>query len=277
MRSYLEDDLTSVRLVASDMDFTLLADDKSMPGDMPGRILALEEAGVLFAVASGRPLYTLQDLFGASCGHMAFVSDNGGAVTCRGEVVFKDLLDEAVLAELVSFTLERAPETVPVICGLERAVVPTWGRPHDAALREYYHEILYVDDITSAREEANKFTVYFPENNSAAAYEGRFAPAFGERLSVTCAGVDWLDVMNRGIDKGVGIARLCDHLGISVVDVVACGDTDNDAEMLEAVGHGYLVANADERMERFADFQIPSNNERGVAQVIDAVLAARRA
>ena len=109
MRSYLEDDLTSVRLVASDMDFTLLADDKSMPGDMPGRILALEEAGVLFAVASGRPLYTLQDLFGASCGHMAFVSDNGGAVTCRGEVVFKDLLDEAVLAELVSFTLERAP------------------------------------------------------------------------------------------------------------------------------------------------------------------------
>ena len=81
MRSYLEDDLTNVRLVASDMDFTLLADDKSMPEGMPERILALEEAGMLFAVASGRPLYTLQDLFGASCDHMAFVSDNGGAVS----------------------------------------------------------------------------------------------------------------------------------------------------------------------------------------------------
>ncbi len=277
MRSYLEDDLTNVRLVASDMDFTLLADDKSMPEGMPERILALEEAGMLFAVASGRPLYTLQDLFGASCDHMAFVSDNGGAVTCRGEVVFKDLLDEEVLAELLSFTLERAPEAVPVICGLERAVVPAWGRPHDAALRVYYHEILYVDDIRSARVEANKFTAYFPENNSAAAYGERFAPAFGERLSVTCAGVDWLDIMNRGVDKGVGIARLCDHLGVSVSDVVACGDTDNDVEMLETVGHGYLVANAEERMERFADFRIPSNNERGVAQVIDAILAARRA
>ena len=277
MRSYLEDDLSSVRLVASDMDFTLLADDKSMPEGMPERIRALERADALFAVASGRPLYTLQDLFGASCDHMAFVSDNGGAVVCRGEVVFKDLIDDAVLDELVAFTLERVPEAVPVICGLERAVVPSWGRAHDAALRVYYHEILYVDDVTAVREEANKFTVYFPENNSAAAYEERFAPTFGERLSVTCAGVDWLDVMNRGIDKGVGIARLCEHLGLPMDDVVACGDTDNDAEMLEAVGHGYLVANAPARMERFADFRIPSNNDRGVAQVIDAVLAARGA
>ena len=83
--------------------------------------------------------------------------------------------------------------------------------------------------------------------------------------------------MNRGVDKGTGIARLCEHLGVSMADVVACGDTDNDAEMLASVGHGYLVANAEERMERFADFRIPSNNDRGVAQVIDRVIAARRA
>lgn len=277
MRSYLEDDLTGVRLVASDMDFTLLADDKSIPEGMPGRIRALEEAGVVFSAASGRPLYTLQDMFPESRDRMAFITDNGAGVVCRGEVVFKDLLDEATLAELVAFTLERAPEAVPVVCGLERAVVPAWGRAYDDALRVYYHEILYVDDIGSAREEANKFTVYFPENNSADAYEERFAPAFGGRLSVTCAGVDWLDVMNRGVDKGTGIARLCEHLGIAPADVIALGDTDNDAEMLSYVGHGYLMANAEERMERFADFRAPSNNERGVAQVIDAVLAARRA
>ena len=277
MRSYLEDDLTGVRLVASDMDFTLLADDKSMPEGMPGRIRALEEVGVVFSAASGRPLYTLQDMFPESRDRMAFITDNGAGVVCRGEVVFKSVIGEATLAELVAFTLERAPEEVPVVCGLERAVVPAWGRAYDDALRVYYHEILYVDDIGSARVEANKFTVYFPENNSANAYEERFAPAFGGRLSVTCAGVDWLDVMNRGVDKGTGIARLCEHLGIAPADVIALGDTDNDAEMLSYVGHGYLMANAEERMERFADFRAPSNNERGVAQVIDAVLAARRA
>ena len=277
MRSYLEDDLTGVRLVASDMDFTLLADDKSMPEGMPGRIRALEEVGVVFSAASGRPLYTLQDMCPESRDRMAFITDNGAGVVCRGEVVFKSVIGEATLAELVAFTLERAPEAVPVVCGLERAVVPAWGRAYDDALRVYYHEILYVDDIGSARVEANKFTVYFPENNSANAYEERFAPAFGGRLSVTCAGVDWLDVMNRGVDKGTGIARLCEHLGIAPADVIALGDTDNDAEMLSYVGHGYLMANAEERMERFADFRAPSNNERGVAQVIDAVLAARRA
>lgn len=276
MRSYLEDDLSGVRLVASDMDYTLLADDKSMPEDMPGRIRALEGAGALFAAASGRPLYTLHDMFPESWDHMAFVTDNGAAVVCREDVVFKSLIEPATVQALTEFTLEGG-YGLPTVCGLDACYVREQDRRYDDVFRTFYHNIVYVETLDHLAAEVNKFTVYFPEGNAVPMRDEVYAPAWGEQLSVTCGGAVWIDIMNQGVDKGTGVERLCEHLGISVADVVACGDTDNDAEMLETVGHGYLVANAEERMERFADFRIPSNNERGVAQVIDAVLAARRA
>ena len=276
MRSYLEDDLSGVRLVASDMDCTLLADDKSMPEDMPGRIRALESAGALFAAASGRPLYTLRDMFPESWDHMAFVTDNGAAVVCREDVVFKSLIEPATVQALTEFTLEGG-YGLPTVCGLDACYVREQDRRYDDVFRTFYHNIVYVETLDHLAAEVNKFTVYFPEGNAVPMRDEVYAPAWGEQLSVTCGGAVWIDIMNQGVDKGTGVERLCEHLGISVADVVACGDTDNDAEMLETVGHGYLVANAEERMERFADFRIPSNNERGVAQVIDAVLAARRA
>lgn len=276
MRSYLEDDLSGVRLVASDMDCTLLADDKSMPEDMPGRIRALEGAGALFAAASGRPLYTLRDMFPESWDHMAFVTDNGAAVVCREDVVFKSLIEPATVQALTEFTLEGG-YGLPTVCGLDACYVREQDRRYDDVFRTFYHNIVYVETLDHLAAEVNKFTVYFPEGNAVPMRDEVYAPAWGEQLSVTCGGAVWIDIMNQGVDKGTGVERLCEHLGISVADVVACGDTDNDAEMLETVGHGYLVANAEERMERFADFRIPSNNERGVAQVIDAVLAARRA
>ena len=258
------------------MDCTLLADDKSMPEDMPGRIRALEGAGALFAAASGRPLYTLRDMFPDSWDHMAFVTDNGAAVVCREDVVFKSLIEPATVQALTEFTLEGG-YGLPTVCGLDACYVREQDRRYDDVFRTFYHNIVYVETLDHLAAEVNKFTVYFPEGNAVPMRDEVYAPAWGERLSVTCGGAVWIDIMNQGVDKGTGVERLCEHLGISVADVVACGDTDNDAEMLETVGHGYLVANAEERMERFADFRIPSNNERGVAQVIDAVLAARRA
>lgn len=276
MRSYLEDDLRDVRLVASDMDYTLLADDGSMPEGMPERIRALEDSGALFAAASGRPLYTLRDMFPGLWDHMAFITDNGAGVVCGEDVVFKSIIDPDIVQRLTEFTLGHG-YGIPTICGLEACYVRRQDRGHDAFFRTFYHNIEYVDSLDHLPVEVNKYTLFFPEANSAAMLDEVYAPAFGEGLSLTCGGDVWLDIMNEGVTKATGIERLCAYPGISVDDVIALGDTDNDSEMLSSVGHGYLMANAEKRMERYAAFRAPSNNDRGVAQVIDAVLSARRA
>lgn len=273
--SYLEDEgLASVRLVASDMDFTLLADDKSMPEDMPQLIDSLADAGVVFCAASGRPTYTLRDMFPEHQDTVAFIADNGAAVSYRGKTVFKSLIAPADYHELIDLTLAET-DGVPVLCALDRAYVLERDREHDAVIRTYYHTITYIDSFEGIDVEANKYTILFPNNDSMPYYEQLMGPRYGERFSVTCAGVEWIDVMNKGVDKGTGIERLCAHLGISAAEVAAFGDTDNDAQMLATAGHSFLVANGQERMKPFAKYEAPSNNDRGVAVVIRAILAAK--
>lgn len=280
MKDYREDaDLGGIGVVACDMDNTLLADDGSMPEGMEGRIRALDEAGVVFAAASGRPLYTLRDMFGGLDERMAFISDNGAAVVLRGEVVYQSLLEPAVVQELVGFTLGLGHGT-PIACGLDACYVRTCDRGYDEIFRRFFHSIVYVDTLDDLCErqgvDVNKFTVYLPAADAVSVRDEAFVPAFGERLSVTCGGAVWIDVMRAGVDKGTGLARLCERVGVSPADAAAFGDTDNDVEMLELAGHSYLMANAEPRMEPHARFRAPSNNDRGVAMVVDRILSARR-
>lgn len=268
--------LASIRLLASDMDLTLLADDKSMPCGLTERIEALTAAGVTFCAASGRPGPTLRQMFPESAHLMGFISDNGAAVAYGEKPVFKSLIDPADYQELIAATLSET-SGVPVLCGMESAYVLAAHKAHDAQIREYYRTITYLDSFDGLAVEANKYTVLFPQNDSAENFERVFRPRFGERFSVTCAGVEWVDVMNAGVTKATGVEALCAHLGVNIADAAAIGDTDNDTQMLEAVGHSFLVANAPERMRAHARYLAPSNNDAGVIQLIDAILAARRA
>lgn len=264
-------DLARVRIVASDMDCTLLADDGSMPPGMSERIEALARAGIVFCAASGRPLYTLKDMFASHLDQMALIADNGAAIWANGRLAYKDLIDPPTYHELIDFTLDDGRGR-PVLCGTESAFLLECDRVYDDFFRRFFTKIEYVDTFAGLDAEADKYTVYFPDRMAEEVYAQTYRDAWGERFSVTNAGKEWIDFMNKHVDKGTGITRLCECLGVPVADALALGDTYNDVQMLEAVGHSYVVANAEDHMRAHARFVAPSNNERGVAQVIDRLL-----
>lgn len=273
--SYLEDTgLASIKLVASDMDLTLLADDKSQPDGMAERVAALTEAGVVFCPASGRPGPTLEEMFEANKHDIAFCPDNGGAVIYRDQVIYKACIDPELYHEVLACAVDTG-RGVPVLCALDRAYVLERDRCYHDALSIYYKDIRYVESFAGLSVDSNKVTMYFPNMDSKAAFDEVYEPRFGARLSVTCSGGDWIDIMRIGVNKGEGIAHLCAHLGIELADAAAVGDTYNDVQMLETAGHSFLVANAEEHMCEHADYLVPSNNDRGVAVLIDAILAAK--
>lgn len=274
--SYENDrDLARIKVIASDMDCTLLDDEGHMPADMPRRIRALNDAGILFCAASGRPSYTLAEMFPGLEREMAFMSDNGAAIFCRGELVFKDLIDMDAYQELIRFTLADG-RGMPTVCGIDACYIRSCDKAYDATFRTFYKKIVYMDDLTELTADVDKYTVFFPENDGEEVFAETYRDAWSDRYSVTNAGKMWIDVMNKGVDKGSGLTRLCAHLGVDVADACALGDTYNDVQMLETAGHSYLVANAEEHMEGHARWRVPSNNDGGVAQVIDAVLAEAR-
>lgn len=272
--SYLSDtNLDSIKLVATDMDLTLLADDKSMPAGVDERIDALAKNGVLFCAASGRPALALRQSFPAHHQDMALVADNGASVYLRDELVYRDLIDRDLYHEVLA--LATATEgSVPVLCAFDDAYVLERDRCHEDVVSIYYRSITYVESFEELDVDSNKISIYFPGWDSKQKNDEVYSPAFASRLYLTCAGNEWLDFMNIGVDKGSGIRHLAQHLGIDLSDIAAFGDTYNDIPMLDIVGHSYVMANAAEHMHDHGKFLAPSNNEAGVLTVIDHIVDA---
>lgn len=272
--SYLSDtNLDSIKLVATDMDLTLLADDKSMPAGVDERIDALAKNGVLFCAASGRPALALRESFPAHHQDMALVADNGASVYLRDELVYRDLIDRDLYHEVLA--LATATEgSVPVLCAFDDAYVLERDRCHEDVVSIYYRSITYVESFEELDVDSNKISIYFPGWDSKQKNDEVYSPAFASRLYLTCAGNEWLDFMNIGVDKGSGIRHLAQHLGIDLSDIAAFGDTYNDIPMLDTVGHSYVMANAAEHMHDHGKFLAPSNNEAGVLTVIDHIVDA---
>lgn len=266
--------LANIKLLAVDMDLTLLADDGSMPDGMAERIRALTDAGIVFCPASGRPVPTLLLGFSGCEDTIAVCGDNGGNVLYRGEIVYRDRLEPALWREVAARAV-AAGDNVPVLCCYDHATCLWRDRAHYAGIHKYYKEIRWVDSYDEVADESNKFSLLFPAYDAEPAFRDIYQPEFGDRLYTTNAGREWIDFMNLGVSKGAGIAHLCENLGIDIADAAAVGDTYNDIPMLEKVGHSFIVANAESHMEAHARFRVPSNNDRGVAVLIDAILAAK--
>ena len=75
-----------IRLIASDMDATLLDERSQLPPDFAETIRALAGQGILFAAASGRPLYTLETMFPELLEEIILIGDNGGAARWRARI-----------------------------------------------------------------------------------------------------------------------------------------------------------------------------------------------
>ena len=275
MKDYTEDrDLSDIKLLAVDMDLTLLASDGSLPPRMAERIDTLGEAGVLFCPASGRPAPTLQMMFPEHAGSIAFCADNGGWVIYQGRTAFRDLIRPELWHEVLDFSSADG-RCAPVLCAFDRAYVLERDRPYHEDIYKYYKDIRYVRSFDEVDDEADKVTIFFPDYDAEPRFASVYEPRFGKRLYATNAGREWIDFMNLGVSKGSGVAHLCRQLGIGLRDAAAVGDTYNDIPMLSAVGHSFVVANAEEHMHEHADYLVPSNDDRGVAVLIDAILAAK--
>jgi hydroxymethylpyrimidine pyrophosphatase-like HAD family hydrolase len=95
-------------------------------------------------------------------------------------------------------------------------------------------------------------------------------PALTEGRSTTFSSGRYYEFNPTGVDKGSGLRALAEMLGIDIADTIACGDSANDAAMIEAAGLGVVVANASEDTVAIADYQAKASCDDGVfAEVLE--------
>lgn len=189
-----------IRLIASDMDATLLDEQSQLPADFEETIHALAELGIRFAPASGRPLYTLEAMFPTLQDELVFIGDNGGAIRWKGQNLFTSEMSPEGWRALNRLTREQGD--IAVLCGLESAYVERPFAVHDAVLRHFYTKIEYVDRLEDVAAPADKFTIYLPQHNAQQAYDTVYASQ-RSIYSVAVAGECWVDIMNPGVSTKV--------------------------------------------------------------------------
>lgn len=258
----------SPRLVAIDLDGTLLRSDGTVSARTAAALGRVPRTGARFVFVTGRPprsvLNTLRPL-----GYGGEVICANGALTLdlrTGRLSDKTLIPAGVLAAAAG-RLRRA------IPGIGIAVEYT-----DRHLRDRHYQpgawansdsIPWRPDEELFARDAVKLLGRHP-SLSEDDLLGLAVPVVGDIVAVYhSGGLRLLEATAAGVSKGTALARLASRLGIAAADTVAFGDMVNDLPMLAWAGWSYAMANAHPDVLAAADQVIPGNDDDGVATVIE--------
>ena len=230
-----------IRLVASDLDGTLLDAQGKLPDGIFDRIRRMRAMGIVFAAASGRQYGNLQRLFFPVRDQMAFLCENGAYLNAFGKTdrtLFPRETAEEIIRDILDAGMEvllSTPETSFLLASAGRAYT-------DDIIYRLRNTVTIIDDPFALADDYIKISAFHPEG---VAERGRpLQEKWGSCLHADIAGALWLDFTLA--NKGSGIRRLARMLGVSLRDTAAFGDQYNDLSMLEIVGHPYLMEHAPE-------------------------------
>lgn len=257
-----------IRLIASDMDGTLLDGQDQLPPGFFGLLSRLRERGIHFVVASGRPYIGVRDIFQDSPVQPDFICDNGAYLVEGGELVAVHTIEREKLLRLLG-VLSSLPGVFVSLCGLQGCYVLPSVENLPPEILSFYQKSRIVDDLTKVEDEIFKVSVddtHAPQNNSYPALQ----KAFGDELSLQISAGTCMDVMDAGIDKGVALRDLQRRLGITPGETMAFGDYFNDVGMLQSAKYSFAMENGHPDIFPHAAYRAKSNREYGVIQAIEA-------
>ncbi|MET0929565.1 MAG: HAD-IIB family hydrolase [Aeromicrobium sp.] len=258
------------RVVATDLDGTLLRSDGSLSARTREAIAAAEAAGIPTLFVTGRPPRRLDGLADAVGGHGLAICGNGAFVydVAAREVVASYGHDDDLMASVVADLRSAVPG---IVFAVERA---------DGMRREA--DFISTDDKPDRRTIGTiEQVTTAPVGKLLARLPGAEHDDFirdvlavvGGRAELAFSGVVGLAEMTApGVTKASGLAAWCDGQGIPASEVWACGDMPNDLPMLAWAGRSFAVSTAHPEVLAAAADVIASNDDDGVAQLLESLL-----
>ncbi len=261
---------TRPRLVASDLDGTLLRDDGTVSPRTARALEALTAAGVEFVLVTARPPRWVD--------HLTFLPSHGVVICVNGAVVYdvarRSVLEHLAMGDELVRTLvaDLRREFPDAEFAAERAtgfaVEHVFRSPHPVP-----HDVVRTDRIESSLDDATVKLLL----RSAATPDADLVAAVDRvldgRAVVLHSGADGLaEIHHPAVSKAAALERWAAERGIAAGEVWAFGDMPNDLPMLDWAGRGFAVANAHPAVLAAADAVCGANEDDGVAAVLEELL-----
>jgi hypothetical protein len=264
---------TPPRLIATDLDGTLVRDDHTISPRTIAAVRRVMDRDVEVVFVTGRPPRKMTGIIESFGGY-------GTAICSNGAIVYDPHTGQCAAGRFI------APEIVAEAARLLRALIPGIGiaveYAHELAADPWYEPWEWDADVTVRREsDETLFSRPAPKllgrhpTLSPDELVDLAAPKLSGLVSVYHSnGSRLLEAIAPGVSKAAALAALAEQRDISAAEVAAFGDMPNDLPMLAWAGRSYAVANAHSSVLAAVDEVIGSNDEDAVAQVLDRYFPA---
>jgi len=260
-------DFSSVKLVATDMDGTLLNTRHELSTDFFTIFDRMRSKGILFSAASGRQYQNLYNCFPGIQDEIVFIAENGSYVVHGGKELHIQPMELDLTRDILNRT-KKLPHVMTILCGKQSAYIDNDDPTFIKRLSMYYDAYTVVNNITDVDDD--EFLKIAICDLSGA--EKNSYPHFLEYhndLQVKVSGNVWLDLSHKLAHKGKALDVVQKRFGIGREHTMVFGDYLNDVEMMNEAHFSFAMENAHPEVKRAAKFVTRSNDDRGVLSILE--------
>lgn len=275
--------MKDIKLVALDLDGTLFDNSSRISKRNLTAIRSITDKGIHVVISTGRPFEGIpfDQIKGTGINYAITANGSGIYEISTGKCLYENAMDEELVTPILNFLLTRdihmdafigGKGYTPIQCveTAQKLTVPSSIKNYIITTRTRLDNILQF--IHENQLKVQKMTLNFYPAADGTLIDRETVRKFlvsNPSITTVCGGYNNLEFTRADANKGVGLRKLAEILGVNPDATMAIGDTENDLAIIEAAGIGVAMGNATDAVKARADYVTTTNTKDGVAAVIE--------
>lgn len=275
--------MKDIKLVALDLDGTLFDNSSRISKRNLTAIRSITDKGIHVVISTGRPFEGIpfDQIKGTGINYAITANGSGIYEISTGKCLYENAMDEELVTPILNFLLTRdihmdafigGKGYTPIQCveTAQKLTVPSSIKNYIITTRTRLDNILQF--IHENQLKVQKMTLNFYPAADGTLIDRETVRKFlvsNPSITTVCGGYNNLEFTRADANKGVGLRKLAEILGVNLDATMAIGDTENDLAIIEAAGIGVAMGNATDAVKARADYVTTTNTKDGVAAAIE--------
>ena len=275
--------MKDIKLVALDLDGTLFDNSSRISKRNLTAIRSITDKGIHVVISTGRPFEGIpfDQIKGTGINYAITANGSGIYEISTGKCLYENAMDEELVTPILNFLLTRdihmdafigGKGYTPVQCveTAQKLTVPSSIKNYIITTRTRLDNILQF--IHENQLKVQKMTLNFYPAADGTLIDRETVRKFlvsNPSITTVCGGYNNLEFTRADANKGIGLRKLAEILGVNPDATMAIGDTENDLAIIEAAGIGVAMGNATDAVKARADYVTTTNTKDGVAAAIE--------
>ncbi|MCZ0717408.1 Cof-type HAD-IIB family hydrolase [Aerococcus kribbianus] len=265
----------TIKMIATDMDGTFLKETNDYNRDRFADLYAQMQAqNIYFVPISGNQFYQIQSFFPNQKEELTIVGENGAFIAEQGKVLQTGPLSQETVRVTLDYLKDHHFYDQLLIGGVQSAYIWQEATAESKTMfAKYFHRIKEVANFDHLPEDDLLKFSFNTDEEKTQNILADLNSLLGNQVAAVTSGHGNIDIMRHDVNKGTALEYLLDRYDLNPSELVTFGDGGNDVEMLKLADHSFAMENASAEAKQAAKFTTDSNQEEGVLNAIESLLA----